>query len=167
MTKLFEIPIYALSREVLSERYESYKRKFSKRFPNADVETTAFCIAHTVFPKNTWDHNHIVGYIDIIYENNDIVFEIYLPHPEIKRYNWIRSNKVCVRNVGALGTHFYVDSEMNNNDINKQIKEMLNWVIKDFVPKKYYVNREFFDILSGHVDYISIIKEIKNNGDIL
>ena len=46
-----------------------------------------------------------------------------------------------------------------NEEIRKATDEMLTWIIKDFLPKRYYVDRSCFDNLNRHLDYLGILKE--------
>ena len=164
---LHEIPIYALSKKELSKRYERFKESFQKSCLTIDDESFRKCIDLETFPQRCWKHNHVVGYIDIHLDRQDIVFEIYLPHPKNKRYNWRRSRKIYMHNIMANSTHFYVDSKMCNNDIQTKITEMLDWIIKDHIPSKYYVDRNAFDSVHSCIDYKSILDSKRSNGETL
>ena len=63
MVKLFEIPIYGLSRETLKERYEKYSDNFHQKYPDATVESSEICIELEKGSQRSWEYNHIVGYI--------------------------------------------------------------------------------------------------------
>lgn len=158
MVKLFEIPIYALSKKTLSKRYNRTVEKNENDYPEADHESLSKSVEMLTYPQRLWEHNHVVGYIDIISDKKDIVFEIYLPYPQVERYHWNGKNRIYLYNVMANGTHFYVDKNMNNSEIQIKTSEMLDWVIKDLIPKRYYVDRAAFDAVNMHVDYLSIIK---------
>ena len=161
MIKLHEIPIYALSEKELSKRYEHFKDSFWGNSPPIDAETFKRCIEHETHPQRGWNHNHVVGSIDVLLDKQDIVFEIYLPYPEVKRYDWRRSRKIYVRNIMANGTHFYIKSEMSNSDIQAQLSDMLNFIVKDHIPKHYYVDRRAFDAVSPYTDYKGIFDKQK------
>ena len=167
MIKLHEIPIYALSKKALSKRYDRFKERFRESCPTIDDESFRKCVDLETFPQRCWNHNHVVGYIDIFVDRQDFIFEIYLPYPETKRYDWRRSRKIHVRSIIANGTHFYVDLNMSNADIQTQITEMLAWVIKDHIPSKYYVDRDAFDTVHRHIDYKNIFNSKRNDGETL
>ena len=165
MNKLFEIPIYALSEKTLFERYQNYSDICEKKNPHTDSDTCKRCIEIETFPQRLWQHNHVIGYIDISFDRQEVVFDVFLPYPEVKRYDWRSKRKIHVRNIGANGTHFYIDSRMKNSDIQMKITDMLNRVIADHIPKKYYIDRTAFDMLHEHTDYRSIFDSIEINGD--
>ena len=167
MIKLHEIPLYALSVEQLTSRYERFKENFWKNCSQLDQETFQKCVEHETFPQRCWTHNHIVGYIDILLDMQDIVFEIYLPHPQFKRYDWRRSRKIYMRNIMANGTHFRIESRMKNSDIQTQIFEMLDGIIKNHIHSKYYVDRNVFDMIHYHIDYKGIYENQRKSGEIL
>ena len=79
MVKLFEIPIYGLSRETLRDRYEKYCDNFHQRYPDATVESSEICIELEKGSQRSWEYNHIVGYILIYFEFNDMCFKVFLP----------------------------------------------------------------------------------------
>lgn len=51
---------------------------------------------------------------------------------------------------------------MSNHDIQCEIVNMLNSIIKEQVPKKYYVDRQAFDNINRKIDYLKIINEVDN-----
>ena len=160
MKKLFEIPIYALSPLKLNDRVSKHVSKLKSQLSHLDEETFLHIKDIETFPMRSWDYNHIVGYIQILMSNTDIVFKIFLPIPIPTRYDWRTKRKTRVRNICANGTHFYLGTSKNNDEIREAIKEMLNHVIKDHVPDRFYVDREAFDTTNSHLDYISI-KQIR------
>lgn len=159
MIKLIEIPVYALSRKTLLERYERFVNEFKRTYPQADDQTAEICIERMAFPQRAWEHNHIVGYIDVFFDKQDVVFEIYLPHPERKRYHWRGSRKTHISNISALDNHFFIKKEMTSADIQREISKKLDWIIQDYIPNKYYVNREGFDTINAYIDYKGIYEE--------
>ena len=158
MIKLFEIPVYALSRKSLSKRYCKVVETIEKEYLETDRDSFSKAIEILTYPQRLWDHNHVVGYIDIISDNKDVVFEIYLPYPKVERYHWNGKKRICLYNIMANGTHFFIDKNMSNSEIQIKISEMLNWIIKDIIPNRYYVDRTAFDAVYEHVDYLGIIK---------
>jgi hypothetical protein len=40
--------------------------------------------------------------------------------------------------------------------------DMLDSIIKEQVPKKYYVDRQAFDNINSEIDYLKIINEVDN-----
>lgn len=161
MKKLIEIPIYALDKQTLHLRYEKYIEALRKEFlPNIKEDTFQRVLEGETYPKRVWDYNHIVGYIVIGYEFGDILYRIYLPSPKKERYIWKSSKKTFLYDIHANGTHFRIDKRMNNQDVQCEIRDMLNSVIKEHIPKKYFVDRQAFDNINDNIDYLKIFKEV-------
>ena len=158
MKKLFEIPVYAVCPEELKKRVGIRIAKLKARMATVDRDTMNQIIDHDTFPKRCWDYNHIVGYIRISATPQDIVFDLFLPKPAIDRYVWYSPKKAFLYDVNANGTHFYTGNMKTNEEIRMATEEMLTWVIRDFLPKRYYVDRSCFDTLNSHMDYLEIMK---------
>ena len=115
-----------------------------------------------IVPERVWQYNHIVCYVVIGYEFGDISFKLYLPTPQKQRYMWRTSKKTFLYDVHSNGTHFRVNESMCNEDIQYEIADMLDSIIKEQVPKKYYVDRQAFDNINSKIDYLKIINEVDN-----
>ena len=159
MKKLFDVPIYALSPEELSYRVKRKIDSLKKYLAGNNQQTMDLIIDTETFPKRCWDYNHIVGYIRISAAHQDIVFDLFLPRPAVERYIWSSPRKAFLYDVHANGTHFYAGNMTDNEEIQGAADEMLTWIIKDFLPKRYYVDRSVFDNLNRHLDYLGIIRE--------
>lgn len=163
MHKFIEIPIYALDKSTLCARYKKYVETLRRDvFPDIKEEIFQRCLEIETHPKRIWEYNHIVGYIVIGYEIGDILFKVYLPTPQKQRYMWKTSKKTFLYDIHANGTHFRVDGSMSSQDIQHEIADMLNSIIKEQVPKKYYVDRQAFDNINSKIDYLKIINEVDN-----
>ena len=157
MTKLFDIPVYALTPGELNSRVEGYKAKRSEIASGADPEMHELVVDQEIFPARCWDYNHIVGFIRISATSQDIVFVVFRPKPAVERYSWKSHKKVFLYNVHANGTHFYTGNLKTNEEIREAAAEMLAWVITDFFPARCCTERSCFDMLNPHLDYLSII----------
>ena len=163
MMKLFEIPVYALSRMSLCERNQALRAKLNRKYSGnphindlIDLET---------YPYRLWDYNHIVGYITISASGRDILFNIFLPTPHKDRYHWKSKSKTFLYDISANGTHFYVNENMRNEDIQDRIAAMLQSIIETHIPKRYCVDTEAFDHLNRKLDYMSVMEEAANGQD--
>ena len=159
MKKLFDIPIYALSPDELGRRVRYKISTVEEKFARSDEETKARVIDRETFPMRCWEYNHIVGYIRVSATRQDIVFDLFVPKPEVERYIWHSPRKAFLYDVNANGTHFYIGNMKTNEEIREATDDMLTWTIKDFLPKRYYVDRSGFDTLNHHLDYLGIVKE--------
>jgi hypothetical protein len=159
--KIIEIPIYALDKKTLRLRYDKYVEVLRREvFPNVNEDTFQRCLEVETYPKRIWDYNHIVGYIVIGYEFGDVVYKVYLPTPHKQRYIWKSSKKTFLYDIHANGTHFRIDKNMSTQDVQYEIKDMLNSVIKEHVPKKYYVDSQAFDNINDNIDYLKIFNKV-------
>lgn len=159
MKKLFDIPIYALSPDELNRRVKQKIDNLKEHLAGTDQQTMDLIIDTETFPKRCWDYNHIVGYIRVSATRQDIEFDLFLPRPAVERYIWSSPRKTFLYDVHANGTHFYTGDMKTNEEIREAADEMLTWMIKDFLPKRYHVDRSGFDNLNRHLDYLEIIKE--------
>lgn len=55
-----------------------------------------------------------------------------------------------------------MNESMSSQDIQCEIADMLNSIIKEQVPKKYYVDRQAFDNINSKIDYLKVINEVDN-----
>ena len=83
------------------------------------------------------------------------------------RYNWRKNHKIYMGNILANCFRLFVDDNMSNNDMQIGILEMLDQVIQDHVPEKWYVDRQAFDTIHPYINYKSIIDNQQNNGEYL
>lgn len=163
MKKLFELPIYALSESALKKRSREYSLRFRENLSRYDSseENIDYCIDRQTFPQRIWDFNHIIGFIVISATSQDVLFDVFLPYPEKKRYRWLAYKKVFLHNIMANGTHFYVDTKYENDYIYKRTLDMLDFVIECHIPPRYYVDRTTFDNTSAYTDFKSIIRGVQ------
>lgn len=159
MVKLFEIPVYAMSRKNLSKRYCVFRKRLQDKQIPCSEEHMNGLVELMTYPYRLWDYNHIIGYIQISIDRRDVLFDIFLPMPNKERYRWRSERKIFLYNILANGTHFYVSDQMRNEDIQVRTAEMLREVIETHIPKRYCVDTEAFDHLNNKLDYISVIEE--------
>lgn len=157
--KIFEIPIYALSKETLSKRVEEYIEKLDMELGDIPQKNKEKCIEIETFPNRAWEYNHIVGYITISIHKREIIFDIYLPYSKIEKYYWKSNRKKFIINTMLNGFHFLVNDKLSNSDIAKEITGYVNEIKKQHIPKGYYVDSEAFNALVYNVDFKKIIKK--------
>lgn len=166
MKVLFEIPIYGVSPKTLWERFSARKKEIEFNCAQRQLElthTTEILTLET-YPYRLWQYNHIVGYIRVSINVQDMNYDVYLPVGQRKRYRWNSHRKVFLYDIHANGTHFYLGNMKTNFEIQQQLADMLHGVIRDHIPKRYYVDTSVFDATYQHIDYLSIIWEDNNDG---
>ena len=108
--KLFEIPIYAIRRSTLEKRVEKARASFETEYLNTHSSTDSNhcreCLHYLLYPQCLWDYNHIIGYIAIETDGQDVLLEEYLPYKTVGRYHWNASKKHFVVNQMSPGMHF-------------------------------------------------------------
>lgn len=161
MHKIIEIPIYALDEKTLRLKYDKYVEVLRREvWSNTKEDTFQRCLEVEAYPERVWDYNHIVGYIAIGYEFGDVLYKVYLPTPKKQRYMWKSSKKTFLCDIHTNGTHFRIEKDMNNQKVQSEIKDMLNSVIEEHIPRKYYVDRQAFDNVNDNIDYLKVFKEV-------
>lgn len=164
LMKLFEIPIYAYSPEGLQKKVSEYKEKHKKEYEishkKIDQQHMSACANLACSPYQLWEYNHIVGYIVIASEKNDLVFELYLQAHSNNfksRYIWLSNQKWFLCNQNILDYHFRMKPTDTNEIIKAKIILLLEEIIKEFIPSKYYVDRDAFDNVNKLIDYESLL----------
>lgn len=163
MCKLFEIPIYALTKAELQKRYKKEENRLRREmFFVHDKFSADVAIAHLTYPQRVWEYNHIVGYIIIEYDNNSVKFTLRLPYSSINRYHWNSKKKIFLYDIHTNGTHFFINKEWNNQDIQQKIESMLESIITKHVPEKYYIDKQAYDNLKSNIDYLNVFNSLNN-----
>ena len=160
MKKLFEIPVYALSASKLNTRTSKRIADVKELFSCSDNDEAALVIDRETLPMRSWDYNHIIGYIRIAVSKTDILFDVFMPIPIPERYAWNTKRKIHVQNIWANGAHIYWGSLKTNEEFRKAVQSMLDQVVTDHIPKRFYVDREAFDAINAHLDYLAIVQEV-------
>ena len=159
--KLFEIPVYALSKEALVHRVEKVRQKV--RIDGADScaseESIKRAIDLETFPQRLWEYNHIIGFIVISKKGDDIILDWYSPEPIFQRYYWRSTKKHFLQNAQLSGYHFY----LGNLKTGEQLRKLLKKLITDFEKKLqlnnryYYADLESFNNIDRFFDYERVL----------
>ena len=160
MKKLFEIPVYALSASKLNTRASKRIADMKELFSCSNPDEAALVIDSETLPMRSWDYNHIIGYIRIAVSKTDIPFDVFMPIPIPERYVWDTKRKIYVQNIGANGTNIYWGALKTNAEFRKAVSDMLDQVVTDHIPKRFYVDREAFDAINAHLDYLTIVQDV-------
>jgi hypothetical protein len=162
MIKLFEIPIYALSRKSLNDRVGRRVAELEKFFVILDPDAKTRAIGREVIPMRSWEYNHIVGYICIDATKQDLLFDVFLPIPVSTKYFWNSKTKYFVQSICANGAHIYLDALKTNEKIREAVTNMLDFLIAEHIPSRFHVDREAFNTVNEHLDYLGIIDVVNN-----
>ena len=160
--KLFEIPVYAVSKEKLEKEVAKERLKYEEKLTaeglKQDPEHFKKCSALYCYPFDLWDYNHIIGYIVVKKEKNDIIVDQYIPVQSIQRYAWKSKNKKYLMNALLGGQHFYFGSMTTGTQLQTALHEMLNSIIDKIESKGYFVDREAYDAIDAILDYDKLLR---------
>ena len=159
--KIFEIPIYALSRSKLQKRVknaeEAYKKEYLQSHLKPDNNHYRECLRLLLYPQRLWDYNHIIGFVLIKSDGQDILFEEYLPYKTVERYHWKVSTKHFVVNQMSPGMHFPI-GEKPSQEIKENIQLFLNEFENRLKKRGYVLDREAFDNIAPYIDFKKLVK---------
>ena len=159
--KLFEIPIYALSKKKLKEKV--HQREESLRGKVKDEKTFQCIKENSILPFGSWEYNHVVGVIKISVKNASVIYEIYGQTPWMKRYCWCTSKRKALQNKQIIGAHFYIGDEHSNENIQNKVNDyLLHGIIPEYIPSNYYVDVEAFFNVNKYIDYLDLVDKIYN-----
>ena len=157
--KLFEIPIYALSKKKLKEKVHQKEEKLREKIK--DEKTFQYIRESSILHFGSWEYNHVVGIIKISVKNSSIIYEIYGQTPWVKRYCWYTSKRKAFQNRQIIGTHFYIGDEQSNENIQNKVADyLLHGIVRDYIPSNYYVDIEAFLNVNKYIDYLDLVDKI-------
>ena len=165
MSKLFEIPIYAFTPDILRKRVNEHKESLEKEYKQSHQNDDQSHMRNWIFlcchPFQLWDYNHIVGFIVISFDKCDVFFDLFLQAQGIynkTRYYWNSKQKWLLDNQHLGGWHFRLDDTYSSEDVRIRIHSLLDGLIRDRIPKSFYVDREAFDAVDKMIDYTRLLK---------
>ena len=164
--KLFEIPIYAFDKKGLQDRISRWKiDNFGTNPEFADSIKNE---------RKQYEYNHIVGFIEIYLDNDNIFFRLYLPYIKCRsfttingqymkdsslkyRYRWCTSRKTFLEDHDVNGTHFNI-YRLGNEEIVENLNNMM-CIMRDCVyeyNQSYHIDDEAFNAIKNVVDFSKI-----------
>lgn len=158
--KLFEIPVYALTREKLKERVDNDFQDFKYRYPSNSTYTEEklrefFDI--TAYPARLWDYNHIIGYMVISKQGYDYSIEWYAPLPSLQRYKWSSGKKHPVNNTMINGYHFYAGDVKTGEELRIRLNDLVSSFETNLKKRGYYADMEAFNSIDSLLDYNKLL----------
>lgn len=148
---LFEIPVYSMSEELFTKRWDNHKSKFFDNFMKRDnPEKQIRSIYERIFfPRYLWDYNQIVAYITISISGFDIEAKIFMGTS--RRFQYNRQKQNFMMNINALGLHFYTE-DLSDDEIKEELEELLKSV-REMIPSIFYVDDTAY---KNTIQYINI-----------
>lgn len=145
--KLFEIPVYGLTREVLQRRVNMERLRIKDSFPedsSATDEYKEMCMGRFTYPKSLWEYNHITGYVIVEKDRSDIVLSWYAELPRTQRYVWKSTKKKFLQNMQLNGYHFYIGNIKSGDELKAKIIGIVTDFSTELRKKRYYADLEAF-----------------------
>ena len=161
--KLFEIPVYALSKNALNERVIKHQHNLKvycakQGVPESDIKRV---VDLNTFPMRLWEYNHIMGYIVLYSTRNDIKLDWYVCLPK-KKYYWYSKVKRFYQNAHLVGYHFNLEKVDSGKELQKKISNLLFEFISHIDNKDYYVYLTVFNNINFFLDYDRLLDLLKD-----
>ena len=157
--KLFEIPVYALSKADLENRVKQEYDKVRVDYEacGRSEEDIQFKSAFITNPWGQWEYNHIIGYLVIIKESKNICFEYYTVVPNYKRYICKSNAKKFLTDSQMGGMHFYTGTLKSGEELREKLCNMMSGFVKEQEKKGHYIDLEAFNNISALLDYSKLL----------
>ena len=158
--KLFEIPVYALSKEKLNERVDYAFRKFKSTYSRYEYDDNQFKKLFDIenYPARLWDYNHIIGYIAITKDGKDFGLDWYTIIPSPQKYYWNSRRKNHLQNARINGYHFYAGNMKTGKELQARLNDLVKGFVDDLRKRGYYADDEAFLSISNLLDYDALLK---------
>ena len=140
--KLFEIPIYSMTKELYKKRCNDYIKKNANQTTPDNYESFYSYLKNTTLIERPWLYNQIVGYIVISFYQNSIWFDEYATLD--KKIHAIGNNKHYIKNMRLNGYHFYVSDSMSNMKIIQNIIQWIESIEKEIIKKPWFLEKNIF-----------------------
>ncbi len=156
--KLFEIPVYALSKKRLSERVEYWDKKLREWSNSTSEEHLRKLVAFDTYPQCLWDYNHIIGVMVVNVNGDDVEIQWYAHVPK-PRYYWHSDRKIFFQNTNKTGYHFrYLG--LTNGKIKERLCSLVYGFVKELSKERYYADLEVFNNVVHCLDFNKCFREI-------
>lgn len=156
--KLFEIPVYALSKNELEIRVKKREKEFHY-YPYKHIDESMSDIAVSdTYPKKLYDYNHVVGMIVIYIDKYEVEAKLFKARYE--KYYWKSGRKKFLEDMHINGAH----SRYNINEIKDCIKTVYR-IAASCVGKSMFIDDECFTNLVDLIDWTGVVEMMKMSGE--
>ncbi len=156
---LFEIPIYSMPQNVFDNKWEKFKQREIEKYLkiNSELGDYEYWLNKIYFTVSVWKYNQIVGYIQILIKNKDIIFELFMTEDKSIHYN--AKSKHFIVYLPTIGLHFFTDDK-DDKEIKLEINKYLTMIKNEFINKNFFIDLTTYTNL---IDNINIKKIIEKN----
>ncbi len=155
---LFEIPIYSMNQNTFENKWEQFKQRSIENYLklNPELGNYEYWLKKMYFPQYVWKYNQIIGYIQILIKNKDIIFELFITKDKNIHYNG--KTKHFIEYCPTNGLHFFTDDK-NEQDIKIEISKFLTMIKNEFINKNYFLDLTTYNNLINNINIKKIIEE--------
>ena len=155
---LFEIPIYSMPQKVFDNKWKKFKQQKIEKYLkiNNELGDYEYWLNKMHFPVSVWKYNQIVGYIQILIKNKDIIFELFITEDKSIHYNG--KSKHFIIYSPTIGLHFFTDDK-NDQEIKSEINKFLSMIEDEFINKKFFIDLTTYNNLINNINIKQIIEE--------
>lgn len=155
---LFEIPIYSMNQNTFENKWKKFKQtKIEEDLKkNGELGNYEYWLNKANFPVSVWKYNQIIGYIQIVIKNKDIIFELFITKDKNIHYNG--KTKHFIEYSPTNGLHFFTDDK-NDQDIKMEISKFLTMIKNEFINKNYFLDLTTYNNLINNINIKKIIEE--------
>ena len=151
--KLFEIPIYAFTKEQLKTRVDYRKGQFHYHPYNHVKKTVSKNVVYDTYPQELYDYNHVVGMIVIHMDKYEVEAKLYKAVYE--KYYWKSSKKKFLMDMQINGAHVPYDKK-NADSIKDSIRTVYN-IATSCIEKDLFIDNECFENVIEYIDFSKFV----------
>lgn len=151
--KLFEIPVYAFSRDKLANKVKIREEEFHY-YPYGHIDdANALIPVSDTFPKKLYDYNHVVGVIVILIDKYEVEAKLFKALYE--KYYWKSGRKKFLVDMHINGAHL----RYSINNIKDCIRYVYNIAVS-CVDKPMFIDDECFTNLLDLIDWSGVVDKL-------
>lgn len=164
--KLLELPIYSMSEEAFSKRWNHHYEKRVRELMlsgHRTYEAASKDARVCTFPYNVWQYNQIIGYIVIFISSNDVYFKQFRSLDSVYRFN--SRTKHYIQYTESVNNHFYISSRNTNEDIKEHIKKWIHSFSDELESQGLYLDISTFENIFDYLDIRRFVDNLSSDGD--
>lgn len=156
---IYEIPIYSMPKKEFKRRWDNWKNKWygrSQQMGHSVEETEAVVnsIMDTQYPRNVWEYNQIVGFVEIAIGPSDVSFNVQKTLDT--RIQAVGKTKHYIQDMMTNGMHFPI-SNMTNAEIVVEIDNYLD-SIGQGLTKPFCLYRDTYNNIKNYMDFVGLLQ---------
>lgn len=164
MVNIFRLPIYNCSPDHILEKHLIAREKFVREF-----EATGWDKSRAIDIYNSWHRNqtdpdnYIVGYLYVDYCNGCFQYRLGFCRKSnsSKAYNMpLYTSTKHYMKVHHVNGVYDCPNNKNNAEIATMIKKSIDMICGNDIAD-LYCDRDAFNLLNRHIDYIALLADIK------